>query len=160
MARGPEQRRSIVKLTSPDGEAFTMTTELRPAGSYGESFVVVFQNAAKSLAFDNEAPPQAARLYLWAVSGGLSFETYRTISQAEVGCALFLSQATVGRCLAYLRDNLLVERIGAGPRQQWRLTPTGAWRGTTGQYHRRRRADAASQGRLSVIEGGRDGDES
>lgn len=151
MARGPDHRRKIVKLLSTSGEAFTMTEEIRAAGSYGEAFVVVFQNAATQLALDAEAPPQAARVYLWAIGGGLSFEKHRIISQAEVGEQLGCSQATVGRCLSYLKDRSLVERIGSGPRQQWRLTPGGAWRGTTGQYHRRKRDDAH---RLQVIEGG------
>lgn len=150
MARGPEHRRKIVKLTSVEGATFTMTEELKASGSFGRSFIVVFADAAMKLATDASAPGDASRVFLWALSGGLSHQQWRTISQVEVGKVLGVSNGTVSKCLAYLRDAGMIERVGAGPRQQWRLTEGGSWRGTTGQYHRRKRETFA------VIEGGRD----
>lgn len=125
-----------------------MTSEIPPAARFDRSYVVVFADEATALAMDREAPGDASRVFLWALGGGLSFQQWRTISQVAVGRALGCSHSNVSRCLAHLLHRGLLERVGAGPRQQWRLTEAGGWRGKAGQYHRAKRE------RFAVIEGG------
>lgn len=125
-----------------------MTQERQPGSSFGRPFMVVFKDVAGSLARDQEAPGDALRVLFWAMGGALHHEQWRALRQTEVGGELGISGASVSRSLAYLLGRGLLERRGAGPRQEWRISPEGSWIGTPGQWHKRRREGARPQLRV------------
>ena len=141
--------RTISTLVGPDGGKWVRTDETIPAGSYGRPFMTVFAESLLPLAKDRQAPGASMAVLVWCWAN-LSHETWRQVRQAGIADELGVSQASVGAALAALLRHGQLERRGAGPRQEWRLTPEASWRGTVGQYHRRRRADARG---LKVIEG-------
>lgn len=99
----------------------------------------LFPDAAETLAADDTGTPSMARVYLWSVRN-LSFDRWTMLSQREVGQRMHLSQATIGRALADLAVRGFLDRRGAGPRQEWKLTPKGAWMGTAASYQKELRA--------------------
>lgn len=146
MARKPPA--ILTRLTTETGEVYRMTQERQPGSSFGRAFMVVFKDVAASLARDQDAPGDALRVLFWGMGGALHHEQWRALRQAEVGGELGISGATVSRCLSYLLGVGLVERRGAGPRQEWRLSPEGSWVGAPGGWHKRRREAARPQLRV------------
>lgn len=111
--------------------------------------MTLFAGALMPLAKDRDAPGGTMPVLTWCWEN-LSHEGWRQLRQVGIAEEMGLSQATVAAALAKLLEHGLIERRGAGPRQEWRLTPEASWKGTAGQYQRRRRLD---QRGLKVIEG-------
>jgi DNA-binding transcriptional ArsR family regulator len=128
-------------LTDATGNRWMMTAERRPEASYGRRFMVIFPEALRALYQDADAPGCAGRLLFWCFDN-LSFEQWRTLRQVEVASAMGLAQTSISAGLRYLTERGLIEKRGAGPRQEWRVTTEGGWRGTAGQYQKARRAAA------------------
>ncbi|MEL7274138.1 MAG: hypothetical protein AAGK33_11950 [Pseudomonadota bacterium] len=84
----------------------------------------------------------------------LSFDRFNLIDTKAMAEELGVSRPTISRCLNDLRDREFLERQGSGPRQTWKLTPEGGWRGTPTSFHKSERVRAeAKKRKLTVIEG-------
>lgn len=143
--------RTTSMLIGPDGDRWVRTDETAPAGSYGKPFMTVFAQALMPLAKDRDAPGGTMPVLVWAWEN-LSHETWRHLRQAGIAEELGLSPASVSAALGKLLEHRMLERRGAGPRQEWRLTPEASWRGTAGAYQKRRRMESRG---LTVVDGDR-----
>ena len=142
--------RTVSTLTDGAGRRWVMSTQDRQQPSFERPFMVVFQDAALMIAKDGDAPGPCARVYLWALTA-LSHETWRALRQVEIAGELDVSVSSVSQSLAHLATRGLLERRGSGPRQEWRLSPDGSWRGTAGAYHKARRDRATAKPQLRVV---------
>lgn len=129
-------------LTTATGDTWTLHTERAKGSTYGRQFMIIFQDNIAALAADKDAPATMFKALLWCLSS-LSHREWRTIRQQEAADTMGLSMATVSRGLQELLKRKIVERRGAGPRQEWRLTTEGSFVGTAGQYHAARRLEQA-----------------
>lgn len=100
--------------------------------------MTLFADALMPLAMDRSAPSASFPVLTWCFAH-LSHETWRSIRQEDIADVLGVSRPSVSQALAKLLEKGLVERKGAGPRQEWRLTPAASWRGTAGAYQKRLR---------------------
>jgi hypothetical protein len=111
--------------------------------------MVVFPKVLAVIARDRAATGGTYRVLLWAWEN-LSYDQWRQVNQREIATDLSQSVGSVGDGFRYLRERELIERRGAGPRQEWRLTTEGGWMGTAGAYQKRRRETGKTGVRLAV----------
>ena len=153
-------------LTDPSGKRFVMRYEQpRQTGNFGERFMYIFPEQLTALARRPGLHNDAMRVLVFAWDR-LDFENFKQISQAAWARELGqMSQSTVGRCMGQLLELGHLERRGAGPRQEWRLNPVAAWRGSANRFHavcrergleERRLPKRAGEVELGVIDGGGD----
>jgi len=78
----------------------------------------------------------------------LDWRDWRQLNQSELASTIHSYQANVSRGLKELLALGMLERRGAGPRQEWRLTQTLGWRGNVASFaaeaERRKKTKAAS----------------
>lgn len=127
-----------------------MRTNSSKRGSFGKQFMQVFPETMIEIGQDKTNGGAALKIYFWA-STNLSWKTWKSLTQAEVGEQFGLSASSVGRALKFLADKGLLERRGSGPRQEWRLTPEGGWMGTAAQYQRELRDRGDNPAGLKVV---------
>jgi DNA-binding HxlR family transcriptional regulator len=75
----------------------------------------------------------------------LSYEVFRRLDQRQLGAKLGMRDNSVSRALKELHEAGVVERRGAGPVTEWRLTPDYGWRGDVASYHRTQRQRMAEK---------------
>lgn len=115
-----------------------MTHQRVPNSQYGVRFMTVFPEVLAAIARDRSAPGDALRVLMWCWDK-LSHQQWRALRQVEVGGELGISQSSVAASLKFLLEHEMVERRGAGPRQEWRLSPEGSWVGYAGEWHKAKR---------------------
>lgn len=138
------------KLTDPSGKTWHMVSEAETVKTYGRQFVVFFPETMMELARDRSTSSACFPVLTWAMQA-LSFERWMMLSQATVGEELGFGQSSIGRALSELEARGFLERRGSGPRQEWRLTPKGAWKGTAAAYQKERRKRGENPVGLKVV---------
>jgi DNA-binding IclR family transcriptional regulator len=74
------------------------------------------------------------RVFL-ALPDHLSWTEFRPLNQSQLATRLKITGASVSRAMKDLLNRGIVERIGAGPVMQWKLSLKWGWRGNAAAYH-------------------------
>lgn len=122
-------------MITQSGEIYKMTWQKPRTCTYGRQFMIIFPDVLYAIAIDAGAPQQSLKVLIWCWAR-LGFERFTQIRQVQAGVELSLSASTISNCLRYLRARNLIERRGLGCRQEWRLSPEAAWKGTAFSYQR------------------------
>jgi hypothetical protein len=141
MAKPRRTQVTTKKLVGPDGAEHTLVESRTSAGSFGRGFLIMWQDVLADLARDPEAGAGEYRVFLWAVSGGLTWRGWKQIRQVDLAEKLSLSLSTTSTALRWLLKRGLLMRQGAGPRQEWRLPTNAGWRGSVPAYQARRKEE-------------------
>jgi hypothetical protein len=122
----------------------------------------IMSNEVQKMARDKDLNGHALRVLFFAWEK-LDFAKFKMINQQDWAKELGVHETTIGRCLTQLRERKHLERQGSGPRQEWRLNPIAAWKGTANGFHAMRKERGLkvmklppqAQAVFDVIEGGR-----
>ncbi len=121
-------------------------SEPRPPGrSYGRMFHTTFSEATAELA--KRLTSGATLRVMLVLPQHLNYETFKRLDQSSLAGELGMTQASVSRALTELHEQGVVERKGAGPVTEWRLSSDYGWRGSVDGFHafQRQKARQAPQ---------------
>jgi DNA-binding transcriptional ArsR family regulator len=144
MARDTTLRR----LTDPDGRSFALTEQKQSRATFGRRFFVVFDEALEDVVKRFKGGPEVRTFLMCALR--LSWTDFRLLPREKLASELEISGASVSHALKALCEAGYIERQGAGPVTQWRLSLKFGWRGSVPAYQRAKREGEARR----VAEGG------
>lgn len=127
----------VISITTEDGQSLAVSQQRHPSRSYGMSFHTCFDEPVAKIA--REATTAGALKVFLILPRHLSYTTYRRLDQRKLGAEIGLDDSTVSRSLKQLHQLGAVERRGAGPSIEWKLSPDYGWRGDVDSYHAERR---------------------
>lgn len=137
----PIRSAPIVALVTDDGELHRVQQSRQPGTTYGARFMLVFDEARQEIVTKAKT---FATLKVWMIlPDHLDWVTWRRLDQRKLAKKLEIGVASVNRALTELLELGAVEKQGAGPVTEWRLSLDWGWRGSADQYHAARKARTA-----------------
>ena len=133
----------VVSITTESGERLAVCQQRHPSRSYGMSFHTSFDEPTARIA-RNVTNGAALRVFM-VLPSHLSYTVFRRLDQRMLGAELGLDGSAVSRALKQLHELGAVDKRGAGPAIEWKLSPDFGWRGDVDSYHaeQRRRGSKA-----------------
>lgn len=144
----PQRAAPIVALMDQHGELHRVQQQRTPGTTYGARFMIVFDEARQQIVTKAKS---FATLKVWMIlPDHLDWIVWRRLPQKELAAKLSISIGSINAAMAELLAIGAVEKRGAGPVIEWRLSLDWGWRGTPDQYHAARKARIAQEVKTSA----------
>lgn len=133
MPTTPHRTDRIASIVTEQGEVLSVTEARQPGKSYGRMFHTQFTHEAATLA---RTISSAATLRVFLILPDvLSYQHFKRLDQRQLGAELGLDDSSISRALKQLHSIGVVEKRGAGPVKEWRLSSDYGWRGDVAGFH-------------------------
>ena len=125
--------RRIMSLLTTDGELLPVFEERTPSNSFNMGpWMITWDDQRRRIA--REIKNGTTLRVLYALPDYLDFETWKRMDQKRLAVELDLSQSSVSHAMAELVERGIIERQGAGPVVEWRLSLNFGWRGNLASF--------------------------
>lgn len=162
MARRARQPRAVVgEWVDPQGELHaTPPIMIQPKLYWPEDSVVVWQDAARTMAKMPDLGAEALRVWLYVV-GSVGYENILAMSMSSLGRELGMQRQNVSRAVSKLVEAGILTEVGRFQRAKtYRLNSNVGWRGSVKQLAIHRTKANRQEPRLTVVRGGKDAEPS
>lgn len=141
----------------PHGEVHaTPPIMVQPRLYWPEESVVVWQDAAKTMAKMPDLGAEALRVWLYVV-GTVGYENILAMSMSSLGRELSMQRQNVSRAVGKLVDaGILVQEGQFNRSKTYRLNSNVGWRGSIKQLSKHRTKRDRAEPRLQLLKGGKD----
>ncbi len=140
--------KKIAELVSLETDTrFAITVDVGAGASYGKRWIIMFDEARQQVIRELRSA-STLRVFL-SLPDHLTWTEFRSLHQSELAAALEIDSASVSRAMRDLLARGIVERIGKGPVQRWKLSLAWGWRGSAAAYQSAVRE--AEKARLSAV---------
>jgi len=135
-------------LATPEGDTFKVVRKYSGHATFIDRFTVLFSRSLVRLGSTQYSPTVYRAFFL--LLDGLSFDTWRPVSQIDLASALGVRQPAISKTLAALVGDGFLERKSEHGLVLYRLSADHGWRGRAQQWHahQRQRTREASAGPL------------